>query len=122
MMQANVGIVRNEPEMKHALEALKSLAERARSVGVTGHREYNPGWHTALDLRNLLIVSEAVTRAALDREESRGAHFREDRPAKDPALDRTRLVVRKSAEGMELRRETVPPLPEELRRIVEENA
>jgi succinate dehydrogenase / fumarate reductase flavoprotein subunit len=122
MMQANVGIVRNEPEMKEALEALKSLDERARRVGVTGHREYNPGWHTALDLRNLLIVSEAVARAALDREESRGAHFREDRPAKDPALDRTRLVVRKSAGGMELRRETVPPLPEELRRIVEEHS
>ena len=122
MMQAKVGIVRNEPEMKEALEGLRSLEERARRVGVTGHREYNPGWHTALDLRNLLIVSEAVARAALDREESRGAHFREDRPAKDPALDRTRLVVRKSSGGMELRRETVPPLPEELRRIIEENA
>jgi succinate dehydrogenase / fumarate reductase flavoprotein subunit len=122
MMQAKVGIVRNEPEMKKALEALKLLDERARRVGVTGHREYNPGWHTALDLRNLLIVSEAVARAALDREESRGAHFREDRPAKDPALDRTRLVVRKSAGGMELRRETVPPLPEELRRIIEEHS
>jgi len=121
MMQAKVGIVRNESEMKEALEALQSLAERARRVGVTGHREYNPGWHTALDLRNLLIVSEAVARAALDREESRGAHFREDRPAKDPALDRTRLVIRKSAGGMELRRETLPPLPEDLRRIVEEN-
>ena len=122
MMQAKVGIVRNEPEMKEALEGLRSLEERARRVGVTGHREYNPGWHTALDLRNLLIVSEAVARAALDREESRGAHFREDRPAKDPALDRTRLVVHKSSGGMELRRETVPPLPEELRRIIEENA
>jgi succinate dehydrogenase / fumarate reductase, flavoprotein subunit len=122
MMQAKVGIVRSEAEMKEALEALDSLGERARRVGVTGHREYNPGWHTALDLRNLLIVSEAVARAALDREESRGAHFREDRPAKDPALDQTRIVVRKSAGGMELRRETVPPLPEELRRIIEENA
>jgi len=121
MMQAKVGIVRNESEMKEALEALQSLAQRARRVGVTGHREYNPGWHTALDLRNLLIVSEAVARAALDREESRGAHFREDRPAKDPALDRTRLVIRKGSGGMELRRETLPPLPEDLRRIVEEN-
>jgi succinate dehydrogenase / fumarate reductase flavoprotein subunit len=122
MMQAKVGIVRNEPEMKEAIEGLKSLEERARRVGVTGHREYNPGWHTALDLRNLLVVSEAVARAALDREESRGAHFREDRPTKDTALDRTRLVLRKSAGGMELRREAVPPLPEELRRIIEENA
>jgi len=122
MMQANVGIVRNAAEMEAALEALTSLAERARKVGVTGHREYNPGWHTALDLPNLLLVSEAVARAAIDRQESRGAHFREDHPAKDPALDRTRLVVRKSEGGMELRRVAVPPLPEELRRIIEENA
>jgi succinate dehydrogenase / fumarate reductase flavoprotein subunit len=121
MMQAKVGIVRNEPEMKEALEALKGLGERARRVGVTGHREYNPGWHTALDLRNLLIVSEAVARAALEREESRGAHFREDRPAKDPALDRTRLVIRKGEGGMELRREILPPLRQDLAQIIEEN-
>ncbi|MGH7567098.1 MAG: FAD-binding protein, partial [Gemmatimonadota bacterium] len=121
MMQAKVGIVRNGPEMKQALVALTALEERARRVGVTGHREYNPGWHTALDLRNLLIVSEAVARAALEREESRGAHFREDRPAKDPALDRTRLIVQKGEGGMELRRETLPPLPRELEQIIEEN-
>jgi succinate dehydrogenase / fumarate reductase flavoprotein subunit len=120
-MQAKVGIVRNAAEMEDALESLKGLKERARRVGVTGHREYNPGWHTALDLPNLLIVSEAVARAALEREESRGAHFREDRPAKDPALDRTRLVIRKGADGMELRRETLPPLPRELAQIVEQN-
>jgi succinate dehydrogenase / fumarate reductase flavoprotein subunit len=121
MMQAKVGIVRNEADMNDALEALRSLAVRARTVGVTGHREYNPGWHTALDLRNLLIVSEAVARAGLVREESRGAHFREDRPDKDPALDRTRIVIRKGERGMELRRETLPPLPDELQQIIEEN-
>jgi succinate dehydrogenase / fumarate reductase flavoprotein subunit len=121
MMQAKVGIVRSESEMKEAIEALKGLGERARRVGVTGHREYNPGWHTALDLRNLLIVSEAVARAALEREESRGAHFREDRPAKDPALDRTRLVIRKGEGGMELRREILPPLRQDLAQIIEEN-
>ena len=120
MMQARVGIVRNESDMNAALDALRSLAARARAVGVTGHREYNPGWHTALDLRNLLVVSEAVTRAGLAREESRGAHFREDRPDKDPALDRTRIVIRKGEGGMELQRETLPPLPDELRRIIEE--
>ncbi|HYO45978.1 MAG TPA: fumarate reductase/succinate dehydrogenase flavoprotein subunit [Gemmatimonadota bacterium] len=122
MMQAKVGIVRNEPEMKEALVALTALEERARRVGVTGHREYNPGWHTALDLHNLLIVSEAVTRAALEREESRGAHFREDRPAKAPALDRTRLVIRKGTSGMELRREILPTMPRELEQIIKENA
>jgi succinate dehydrogenase / fumarate reductase flavoprotein subunit len=121
MMQAKVGIVRNEADMNDALGALRSLAVRARTVGVTGHREYNPGWHTALDLRNLLIVSEAVARAGLVREESRGAHFREDRPDKDPALDRTRIVIRKGERGMELRRETLPPLPDELQQIIEEN-
>jgi succinate dehydrogenase / fumarate reductase flavoprotein subunit len=121
IMQAKVGIVRNESDMNDALEALRSLAARARAVGVTGHREYNPGWHTALDLRNLLIVSEAVTRAGLAREESRGAHFREDRPDKDSALDRIRIVIRKSEDGMELRRETLPPLPDELQQIIEEN-
>ncbi|HET6361298.1 MAG TPA: fumarate reductase/succinate dehydrogenase flavoprotein subunit [Gemmatimonadota bacterium] len=121
MMQARVGIVRNEADMKEAIEGLAALRERAGRVGVTGHREYNPGWHTALDLPNLLVVSEAVARAALVREESRGAHFREDRPAKEPAFERTRLVIRKGADGMELRRETLPPLPPELARIVEEN-
>jgi succinate dehydrogenase/fumarate reductase flavoprotein subunit len=69
----------------------------------------------------LLIVSEAVTRAGLAREESRGAHFREDRPDKDPAFDRTRIVIRKCEGGMELRRETLPPLPDELQQIIEEN-
>ncbi|HEU4464739.1 MAG TPA: FAD-binding protein, partial [Gemmatimonadota bacterium] len=121
MMQARVGIVRNEADMKEAIEGLAALGQRARRVGVTGHREYNPGWHTALDLPNLLVVSEAVARAALDREESRGAHFREDRPSKEEAFDRTRIVIRKGVDGMELRRETLPPLPPELARIVEEN-
>ncbi|CAN5901045.1 hypothetical protein BH20GEM1_BH20GEM1_01730 [soil metagenome] len=122
MMQAKVGIVRNEADMKEALDGLRALGERAQRVAVSGHREYNPGWHTALDLRNLLIASEAVARAGLAREESRGAHFREDRPEKDPALDRTRIVIRKAEGGMELRREALPPLPEELQRIIEENA
>jgi succinate dehydrogenase / fumarate reductase flavoprotein subunit len=121
MMQSKVGIVRNEADMQEALEGLRALAGRAVRVGVSGHREYNPGWHTALDLHNLLIVSEAVARAGLAREESRGAHFREDRPEKDPALDRTRIVIRKREEGMELKRETLPPLPAELQQIVEEN-
>ena len=121
MMQAKVGIVRNEADMKEAIEGLAELGERARRVGVTGNREYNPGWHTALDLPNLLVVSEAVARAGLARQESRGAHFREDRPAKETGFDRIRLVIGKGADGMELRRETLPPLPPELARIVEDN-
>ena len=82
-MQDNVGIVRNEAEMTSQLEYLRKFWERASHVGVSGNREFNPGWHTALDLKNLLTVSEAVTRAALERKESRGAQFREDYPEKD---------------------------------------
>ena len=82
-MQDNVGIVRNEAEMTSALESSQQVWERASRVGVSGNREFNPGWHTALDLKNLLTVSEAVTRAALERKESRGAQFREDYPEKD---------------------------------------
>jgi succinate dehydrogenase / fumarate reductase flavoprotein subunit len=123
LMQSRVGIVRNAGELEEALEALARLHERARRVGVTGHREYNPGWHTCLDLPNLLIVSEAVARAALEREESRGAHFREDHPEKSPALDGVRLIVRKEADGtMALRRETLPAIPRELQQVIEENA
>ncbi len=83
MMQDLVGIVRREDEMQQALVKLEALKARAARVGVAGHREYNTGWHTAIDLRNLLIVSEAITRAAIERKESRGGHFREDFPDKD---------------------------------------
>ncbi|MGA7273391.1 MAG: fumarate reductase/succinate dehydrogenase flavoprotein subunit, partial [Candidatus Udaeobacter sp.] len=82
-MQNLVGIVRTETEMREALESIDELKERAKQAAVTGNREYNPGWHTALDLKNLLIVSEAITRAALERKESRGAQFREDYPDKE---------------------------------------
>ena len=82
-MQELVGIVRNEANMQRALEIIDDLRQRAGKVSVIGNREYNPGWHTALDLKYLLIVSEAVARAALERKESRGAHFREDYEDKD---------------------------------------
>ena len=96
MMQDLVGIVRKETEMQTALDGLEKLRERARRVGVGGHREYNPGWHAAIDLPNLLLVSEAVTRSAIERRESRGGHFREDYPDKDPALGKVNIVVRKA--------------------------
>ncbi|CAN5172932.1 fumarate reductase/succinate dehydrogenase flavoprotein subunit [soil metagenome] len=122
MMQDRVGIVRNEGEMAAAIEDLARLRDRAARVSVSGNREYNPGWHTALDLGNLLMVSEAIARAAIERRESRGAHFREDFPAKDPSLDRTRLVVRKEMDGrMELSRDTLPEMPAEMKKIIEEN-
>ena len=79
-MQALVGIVRTEAEMQQALAELGGLKARAARAAVIGHREYNPGWHTAIDLRHLLTVSEAITRSAIERKESRGGHFREDYP------------------------------------------
>ena len=121
MMQDLVGIVRREDEMQRALTGLQSLKQRAAKAGVTGNREYNPGWHTALDLRNLLTVSEAVIRSALDRKESRGAQFREDFPDKDPAFGNANTVVWKGSDGaMQLRREPIPPMREELKRVIEE--
>ena len=121
MMQDLVGIVRTEAEMKQALEGLTKLRERARAVGVPGNREYNPGWHTALDLSNLLSVSEAVTRSAIERRESRGAHFREDFQEKDAAWGKQNLVVRKGSDGqMQVHRIPIPEMPEELKQVVEE--
>ena len=121
MMQDLVGIVRNSPEMERALRGIERLRERAKLVGVAGNREYNPGWHTALDLGNLLTVSEAVTRAAIERKESRGGHFREDFPQKDPMFGRFNIVVRKGDDDeMRLEREPIPAMPAELSRVVEE--
>ncbi|MEU0390573.1 fumarate reductase/succinate dehydrogenase flavoprotein subunit [Streptomyces chartreusis] len=87
-----VGIIRREPEMKQALEKLGELRSRARRAGVEGHRQFNPGWHLALDLRNMLLVSECVARAALERTESRGGHTREDHPGMDRKWRRINLL------------------------------
>jgi succinate dehydrogenase / fumarate reductase flavoprotein subunit len=121
MMQDLVGIVRREEEMHRALEGIAALRERARNVGVIGNREYNPGWHTALDLENLLTISEAITRAAIERKESRGGHFRDDYPDKDPAFGTFNVVLRRAnGGGMLIERRPIPPLPDELQAIIEE--
>ena len=121
LMQDLVGIVRREDEMQQALAGLAALQERASRVAVFGHREYNPGWHTALDLKNLLTVSEAITRSALERKESRGAHFRDDYPEKDAAFGKVNIVTRRAPGGtMQVRRETIPPMPDYLKQIIEE--
>jgi succinate dehydrogenase / fumarate reductase flavoprotein subunit len=120
-MQNQVGIVRAEPEMQQALAELESLKRRAERVAVPGNREFNPGWHTALDLRHLLIVSEAITRSALARKESRGGHFREDYPEKDPAFGTINHVTRLGTGGaMDLVREPIAPMPAELAAIIKE--
>jgi succinate dehydrogenase / fumarate reductase flavoprotein subunit len=120
-MQNYVGIVRVEDEMERALIELEVLKKRAENVGVPGNREYNPGWHTALDLRHLLIVSEAITLSALERKESRGGHFRDDYPDKDPAFGTFNHVVKLGANGkMTLERAPIPAMPSELEAIIKE--
>jgi succinate dehydrogenase / fumarate reductase flavoprotein subunit len=121
-MQDNVGIVRTEAEMKSQLEHLRKLWDRASQVGVSGNREFNPGWHTALDLKNLLTVSEAVTRAALERKESRGAQFREDYPVKDERFAKVNTIISQTADGtMQVRLEPLPEMPDYLNQVIEEN-
>ena len=121
VMQQNVGIVRDEGEMRSALDHLKTFWERAARVGVTGNRDFNPGWHTALDLKNLLTVSEAITRAALERKESRGAQFREDYPEKDERFSKVNTLIRKGEDGgMEVLLEPLPEMPDYLKQIIEE--
>ena len=100
---------------------LQKLWERASRVGVIGHRDFNPGWHTALDLKNLLTVSEAITRAALERKESRGAQFRDDYPEKDERFSKVNTIIRKAADGsMQIRLEPLPEMPDYLKQIIEE--
>ncbi|MSU37154.1 MAG: fumarate reductase/succinate dehydrogenase flavoprotein subunit [Pedosphaera sp.] len=121
LMQNLVGIVRQEDEMVCALDGLAKLWKRAAQVKVYGHREYNPGWHTAIDLHNLLTVSEGITRAAIERKESRGAHFREDFQNKDDALGKLNITVRKAADGtMRVDRKSIPDMPSELKQVIEE--
>jgi succinate dehydrogenase / fumarate reductase flavoprotein subunit len=120
-MQDLVGIVRREDEMQRALESIEKLWQRSRSVGVSGNRDYNPGWHTALDLKNLLTVAQAVTLSALERKESRGGHFRDDCPNKDEACAKFNIVSFRGPDGtMQIRREPLKEMPAELKAIVEE--
>jgi succinate dehydrogenase / fumarate reductase flavoprotein subunit len=121
MMQSLVGIVRNEGEMLQAFDGIGKLWERADKVAVYGHREYNPGWHTALDLKHVLTVAQAITLSALERKESRGGHFREDFPDKSADAAKFNIVVKKGADGvMQLRREPIPEMPAELKAVIEE--
>ncbi|HJQ21952.1 MAG TPA: fumarate reductase/succinate dehydrogenase flavoprotein subunit [Gemmatimonadaceae bacterium] len=120
-MQDLVGIVRREDEMQRALKTIGELQSRASRVGVAGNREYNPGWHTALDLRHLLTVSEAITRSALERKESRGGHFRDDYPEKSKDFGTFNIIIRRGSTGeMRLERQPIAPMPPELAAIIEE--
>ncbi|HKG50082.1 MAG TPA: fumarate reductase/succinate dehydrogenase flavoprotein subunit [Actinomycetales bacterium] len=115
-----VGIIRREAEVKQAVERLAELRERAARVVVEGHRQFNPGWHLALDLRNMVDVCECVARAALERTESRGGHTREDYPGMDPSWRGVNLVCRlRDGSGVELTRQPVPALRADLAALFE---
>jgi succinate dehydrogenase / fumarate reductase flavoprotein subunit len=115
-----VGIIRREGEIREALEVLDDLDSRAASVGVAGQREFNPGWHLALDLRNMLAVSRCVALAALERTESRGGHTREDHPAMDPQWRGVNLVCRLGGDGaVSLTRQPVPEIRDDLLALFE---
>ena len=121
MMQELVGIVRNEDELTRSIAHLKMMETRLLKVKVTGNREFNPGWHTALDLQNMVMVSEAVAKSALERKESRGAHFREDYPLKDEKNGRYNIIIKKNSDGeMELKHEPLPEIRSDLKQIIEE--
>lgn len=122
VMQKYVGIVRSADDLRIALGEIEALRVRTASVTVGGTIQYNPGWHLALDLKNMLDVSEAVTRAALERTESRGAHTREEFPDSDPQWGRLNLVVRLNRSGIEVVREPLPEMPPELTQLLDGEA
>ncbi len=117
-----VGIIRTASELEEALAGIERLKERATAMSVDGHRQYNPGWHLALDLRNMLLVSEAIAKAALAREESRGGHTRDDFPQPDPDWGSKNLVVRldEAGTGVELAEQPLPVMPDELKTYFQE--
>jgi succinate dehydrogenase / fumarate reductase, flavoprotein subunit len=122
MMQALVGIVRQEAEMREAIDRLQGLEARAAKAGIDGNREYNNGWHTAIDVPNLITVSKAIAMAAVERKESRGAHFREDYPNKSDEFAQFNFVIQKGSNGeMTMQRVPIAPMPAELTQVIEEN-
>ncbi|MSV34231.1 MAG: fumarate reductase/succinate dehydrogenase flavoprotein subunit [Bryobacterales bacterium] len=121
-MQGLVGIVRLENEMQQAIEKVSALRARAANAGITGHREYNTGWHTAIDLDNMLSISEIIALAAIERKESRGGHFRDDYPDKSAEWAKYNLRVTKGGDGRpKVERVPVVPLTDEMKLVIEEN-
>ena len=117
-MQNLVGIIRVESELLQALEQIECLKRRTANVRVEGNRYFNPGWHMALDMDTMLTVSEAITRSALARKESRGGHTRSDFPDADPRFAQINLVTRVSNGQMTLSEHPLPPMPDELKELV----
>ena len=121
-MQNLVGIIRTEAELKEALKKIEALKARAKNVGAGGGRTYNPGWHTALDVRSLLTVAECCAMAALERTESRGGHTRDDHPYSDDTWGTVNVVLSERGGGISLRREPLPKMPDELKALFQERA
>ncbi len=121
LMQDNVGIARDEEGLSTAIDRIHHLGSRLASVGAGGNRWYNPGWHTALDLRHLLTVSEAIAASARARKESRGAHSRLDHPDKDPDWGTFNHVVSKGPDGhVQVERREISEIRQDLKDIIEE--
>jgi succinate dehydrogenase / fumarate reductase flavoprotein subunit len=121
VMQTLVGIIRTESELQAALTAIEELKQRAKTMTIEGHRQYNPGWHLALDLRNMLLVAESIAKAALERQESRGGHTRDDFPKPDGEWGTKNLVVTLAddRESVMLNPQPLPPMPDDLKKFFE---
>jgi succinate dehydrogenase / fumarate reductase flavoprotein subunit len=119
-----VGIIRTAEEMSQALERIEEFKGRVAHVSVEGHRQYNPGWHLSIDLKNMLLVSESIARAALDRKESRGGHTRDDYPASDPSWGKINVLVRlnDARTGVEVFHQDLPQMPEELQKLFDDGS
>jgi succinate dehydrogenase / fumarate reductase flavoprotein subunit len=121
MMQELVGIVRTEKELDEAMGKINLLKERADRAACGGNRGYNPGWHTAMELKHMLTVADAVARAAKERKESRGGHFREDCPTKSEEFGKVNICIRKDERGgMEVNHIPKLKMREDLQQIIDE--
>jgi succinate dehydrogenase / fumarate reductase flavoprotein subunit len=117
-----VGIIRTREELEKSLKEIEKLKERAKHLEVEGDRRYNPGWHLAIDLRNMLLVSECIAKAALEREESRGGHTRDDHPGFDERWGTLNIAlsINAAGDGVDLATQPLPVMPEELAAFFEE--
>jgi succinate dehydrogenase / fumarate reductase flavoprotein subunit len=119
-MQMLVGLIRTESELREALKRIEKLKERAAKVRVEGHRQYNPGWHTALDLESLLTVAECCTMGALERKESRGGHTRNDYPTAVPEWGQKNIILSEKDGDVLFKHQPLPEMPDDLKQLFEE--
>ncbi|MGH3444920.1 MAG: FAD-binding protein, partial [Nocardioidaceae bacterium] len=122
VMQRLVGIIRKADELRESLGEIAKLKERATHLSVEGNRQYNPGWHLAIDLRNMLVVSECIATAALERQESRGGHTRDDFPTADEAWGQINLALRLDGDSVSMSRQSLPEMPDDLKPLFEEES